>query len=98
MLEFISLTNSFNVQRTIQIASVEGGYVHVSRIKVGVKIWYLNKVNHDMLPMNHDRISSFNAKEKVYNPKLKLLFGLLQLTLDVMVIIVRSCCHCVLYC
>jgi len=38
MLEFISLTNSFNVQRTIQITSVEGGYVHVSRIKLGVKI------------------------------------------------------------
>lgn len=39
MLKFINLTNLFNVQRTIQIASVEGGSVHISRIKqVDVKI------------------------------------------------------------
>jgi hypothetical protein len=68
MLEFINLTKSFNVQRTIQIASVEGGFIHVSRIKLGVNIWYLNEVNHDMLLMNHDRISSFNAKKRFLIP------------------------------
>ncbi len=90
MLEFIDLTNSFNVQRTIQITSVEGGSIHVSRIKLGVNIWYLNEVNHD-------QISSINAKKKfiILNPTFARL---LQLALDATVVVVRSCCHCVLYC
>jgi hypothetical protein len=66
-VKIYQFNNVIQCTKNHQIASVEGGSIHISRIKLGVKIQYLNEVNHDMLLMNYDQISSFNDKKRFIN-------------------------------